>query len=306
MLKKIAFTLLHAAGLTLLAAWWNRKRVIFLCYHGVTERATRSSLDPRGLHIRHHRFAAQLDHLQKRYHVISLSAYLEAVRAGRPLPDYSVVLTFDDGYRNFLTAAAPHLAQRGLPATVFIITNNASEAGDPNADGRWSPKDDLSYLSWAEVQSLARGSGFEFGSHTCSHSRLLTLAPEDTERELRDSYSTLMSHLPQRAPALSYPKGEHSPLLVKQARAIGYACAVTTDRGANTFDSDLFALGRTLIGDDDDEAAFAVRLSGLRRGLVRLGSILLPPVFQKRGGAHQSVPQHAAHVEDANEYVGSD
>ena len=42
---------------------------------------------------------------------------------------YSVVLTFDDGFRNFLTVAAPILAERKIPATVFLITDKASEEG---------------------------------------------------------------------------------------------------------------------------------------------------------------------------------
>jgi hypothetical protein len=66
-------------------------------------------------------------------------------------------------------------------------------------------------------------------------------------------------------PELSYPKGEWSELFADACR-VGYACAVTTDRGSNEMDHDVFTLGRTLIGDNDDEAAFAVavRVSGRR------------------------------------------
>ena len=79
-MKKIFFTLLHKLQLTRLAAWCNRKRVIILCYHGVTERASRHPDDPSGLHIRADRFEAQLDYLRRHYRVISLAKFLEARR----------------------------------------------------------------------------------------------------------------------------------------------------------------------------------------------------------------------------------
>src|ERR1044072_194820 len=73
-------------------------------------------------------FAAHLDYLQRRCRVILLAEYLAARREGRRLPDRSVVLTFDDGTRNFLTVVAPLLVQRGLSATALLITHSARGA----------------------------------------------------------------------------------------------------------------------------------------------------------------------------------
>jgi peptidoglycan/xylan/chitin deacetylase (PgdA/CDA1 family) len=276
-MKRVIFTLLHGAGVTRFAAWWNRKRVIILCYHGVTERGTRGPTDPHGIHVPRPLFESQLDYLHRRYHVVSLRDYLAASREGRKLPDYSVVLTFDDGFRNFLTAAAPSLARRGMAASLFIITNNIAEGGDPGHDRAWTPGDDRTYLSWGEVRALAGEQGIEVGSHTCSHSRLPILSPEEMGRELRDSYAAVIEHMGGTPPALSYPKGEYSAVLSRLARATGYACAVTVDGGANDpARTDPFALGRTLIGDKDERAAFAVRVSGVRDWLVRLGSVFSP------------------------------
>lgn len=289
-MKKLAFALLYAAGLTRFAAWWNRKRVIFLCYHGVTERSSRGPHDPHGIHVRHHRFEAHLEYLRRHYHVIPLREYLTARREGRPLPPYSVVLTFDDGFRNFLTAAAPRLAARGIPASVFIITDNTAGERETVFDRRWAPADDLTYLSWTEVRALESEQHIEIGSHTCSHPRLLTLSPEETERELRDSYAAIVTHMGNREAALSYPKGEYSALLARQARAAGYACAVTVDGGANDSGTDLFALGRTLIGDDDDRASFAVRVSGLRNWLAELRVVFSRVAVSKRGERLETVP----------------
>ena len=269
-MKKILFTVLYRFGVTRLAAWWHRKRVTILCYHGVTEQPANTSQDPKGLHVNHLRFAAHLDFLQRNYNVVSLSDYLLAHNEGRSLRPYSVVLTFDDGFRNFLTVAAPLLAGRKLPATVFLITDNASQEDGGERLSTWTPEDDRRYLSWSEARKLKEAYGFEFGSHTCSHSRLLGLSAVDTDRELLHSFNQLVTHLGVEQPTLSYPKGEYSDILAEDARKLGYACAVTTDRGGNELEHDLFTLGRALIGNNDDQASFAVRVSGLRWWLVRM------------------------------------
>lgn len=268
-MKKILFALLYRLGVTKFAAWWNRNRVVFLCYHGVTEQPRRSSDDPKGLHVNHLRFAAQLDFLQRHYNVVSLQDYWIAHNGGQQLGHYSVVLTFDDGFRNFLTVAAPLLSARKLPAIVFLITDKAGEENGYRSPS-WTPDDDRRYLSWSEARNLKENHGFEFGSHTCSHSRLLGLSAADTERELLHSFNDLVNNLAVNRPTLSYPKGEYSSLLAADAQELGYACALTTDRGTNEMDHDLFTLGRTLIGDNDDEASFAVRVSGLRWWLVKM------------------------------------
>ncbi len=274
-MKKFLFALLHSVGLTTFVAWWYRKRVVFLCYHGVTRRPTRSPEDPKGLHVNAHRFAMHLDFLQRHYRIIPLRQYIEAHLGGRSLPDYSLVLTFDDGFRNFLTVAAPMLAARNLPAMVFLITDRAGAESSNHLPSSWTSEDDSRYLSWTEARILGQRQDIQFGSHTCSHSGLLTLSTEDTDRELLHSYNDLVRNLTVDMPTLSYPKGQFSTLLASEASKVGYACAVTTDRGPNEINHDLYTLGRTLIGDNDDEESFAVRVSGLRWWLAKsLGFVL--------------------------------
>ncbi len=273
-MKKLLFALLYYSGATKFAAWWNRSRIIFLCYHGVTKSSTPLQHDPKGLHVNHERFAKQLAYLRKRYNIVPLDEYLAAAAAHRKLPNYSLVVTFDDGFRNFLTAAAPLLAENNIPATVFLITDHTGSQNGDRRSTEWAPEDDLRYLSWNEARELSDKYDVEFGSHTCSHSRLLTLSPIETERELLDSFKDLVANLNLTRPSLSYPKGEYSEMLAADARKLGYACAVTTDRGINEPNHDRFTLGRTLIGNHDDEASFAVRVSGLRWWMVCVASAL--------------------------------
>jgi len=280
-MKRLVFALLWRSGAVRLAAWLNRARVVILCYHGVTGRDARAAFDPDGLHVRRERFERQLDYLRRRYRVVSLSEYLSARREGRRLPPYTAVVTFDDGYRNFLTLAAPRLAERRIPASVFLITDRVRDDATDASPREWAEADDESYLSWSEVDGLRREHGFEFGSHTCSHPKLTTLTSDEAERELRESRDLLSSRLGSPSVPFAYPYGDYSDSIAERARALGYDCALTTDDGPNDARVDAFKLRRTLVGDDDDEASFAARVSGLAGWLRGRASYHAPAAGQQ-------------------------
>ena len=276
-MKRTFFSLLHKLGVTRLAAWCNRKRIVVLCFHGVTERLERNKNDHFGLHIRANRFEAQLNYLESHYKVISLAEFLKRVADNIPCPEYSVVLTFDDGYRNFLTAALPRLTARGMPVSVFLITERMQTQSYGRTE-QWSESDDETYLSWDEVRTLHK-QGVEIGSHTCSHQKLSELTTAEAKHELSLSHETLAKHLSQDRFSLAYPYGSYSETVIDTTRQLGYRCALTTDAGTNSGRSDLFLLRRNLIGDDDDEALFAARVSGLS---ALIGGAVMPWRRHKR------------------------
>ncbi len=76
-------------------------------------------------------FVAHLDHLARCYEVWSFDDALALLAGERPAPERDVaVVTFDDGYRDVLENAAPLLAARGMPATIFV-TSGVTETGTP-------------------------------------------------------------------------------------------------------------------------------------------------------------------------------
>ena len=60
--------------------------------------------------------------LSRRYRFISLAGAVEMLQGHKPVQPYSMVLTFDDGYRNNLTHALPILRYYNVPATFFVPT----------------------------------------------------------------------------------------------------------------------------------------------------------------------------------------
>ncbi len=259
-MKRFLFALLYATRVLSLVSWLNRRRVTILCYHSVLGSDEPQAHDPYKQHIPLGLFLDHLGYLQDNYRVISLNEFVKARRDHRPLPDYSVVLTFDDGFEDFFTVAAGHLAERNLPATVFVITDRADGSLPPNGE---------SFLSWQEVQKLA-ASDTHVGSHTCSHPALLNLSFDEVRRELADSRRAIQDHISAADVPLSYPYGQTSSEISKLAQSLGYSCGINGALGPNGNDPDLFALSRTVIASDDDVATFAARVSGLTWWVSRL------------------------------------
>jgi peptidoglycan/xylan/chitin deacetylase (PgdA/CDA1 family) len=131
-----------------------------LAYHQVT--GADSPKDPAGLAMSAGQFAFQMRYLFSHgYRCLSLMEIL------RPLENKSLqrkrtfVLTFDDGYEDFLTQAYPILRRHGFTATVFLVTDRVGECSD------WQGEAGTPLLSWEQVKALHRD-GVSFGSHTCN------------------------------------------------------------------------------------------------------------------------------------------
>jgi peptidoglycan/xylan/chitin deacetylase (PgdA/CDA1 family) len=172
-------------------------------------------------------------------------------------------LTFDDGIRNVLTTAAPYLADKELPASLFVITDRVDARCGSTGSAEWSPADDAASLSWPETEELHRIFGFEIGSHSGSHADLAALSRDEAAHELRRSNDAIKDRLGAERLSLAYPYGRYSAGVMAQARDTGYRCGLTTSGGPNRATTDTFELRRTLIGDGDDEATFAARVAGV-------------------------------------------
>ena len=79
-------------------------------------------LDPSLLSATPEMFELQMQFLADEYHVLSLEDLLAHHRTRQPLPPRSVVVTFDDGYRDFHDLAWPILKKHGIPAILFVPT----------------------------------------------------------------------------------------------------------------------------------------------------------------------------------------
>jgi peptidoglycan/xylan/chitin deacetylase (PgdA/CDA1 family) len=99
-----------------------RNRLAVLTYHRVDEPGRRPDLNDGLISAHPADFAAQVGMLADEYRVVSMLDVLAAARGERPLPPSSVLVTFDDAYRDFADHAWPVLRRLGLPVTLFVPT----------------------------------------------------------------------------------------------------------------------------------------------------------------------------------------
>ncbi|MFZ2639449.1 MAG: polysaccharide deacetylase family protein [Verrucomicrobiia bacterium] len=193
------------------------------------------------------------------WEVVSLKAGLQMLGSENSDRRRIVVLTFDDGFRDFHTAAFPILRQHGFGATVFLPT--AFIGKEPV---RFKAHE---CLTWDEVRELQQA-GVEFGSHTVNHPELVHLAWEEVEKEVRDSKNEIEQHLGVRVTSFAYPYAfpranrDFASRLGRLLRETGYECCVTTDIGRAHGNTDRFAIPRLPANGSDDQALFKAKLDG--------------------------------------------
>jgi peptidoglycan/xylan/chitin deacetylase (PgdA/CDA1 family) len=120
-LKRIAKRALGASGLAELALRWRGGNPLILMYHGVTRTPPRGLRNCEGKHVGIDRFVQHLRLLKEHRRVLPLAELVGGVVTGADMRN-AVSITFDDGYENNVTEAAPTLVDLGLPATFFLAT----------------------------------------------------------------------------------------------------------------------------------------------------------------------------------------
>jgi peptidoglycan/xylan/chitin deacetylase (PgdA/CDA1 family) len=160
------------------------------------------------------------------------------------------VLTFDDGFEDFLSQAYPILHRYGFIATNFIVTDLVGKGSGYNDEM------DMPRITWEQIKALS-AEGFSFGSHTCSHSRLPDLDDEQIRHELIASRESLKAGLGQEVLYLAYPYGESNPEIRKIAMQAGYQAAF----GVKTGEPGRFNLWRTEINAKDSMRTFIFKLT---------------------------------------------
>jgi peptidoglycan/xylan/chitin deacetylase (PgdA/CDA1 family) len=135
-------------------------RIRVLAYHRVDELEADPDLDPGLISATPADFRAQMEALARAYNVISLDDFVAACRGERALPARAVLLTFDDGYRDFATHAWPILSALGLPAVLFVPTGFPDEPGP----GFWWDRLHAALLRTSRKRvALPGGGGIDLG-----------------------------------------------------------------------------------------------------------------------------------------------
>ena len=96
---------------------------VVLLYHRIVS----LSSDPLSLAVSPDHFAQQLEYIYRTCHPMRLLDLVDAVRQ-RSLPRRAVAITFDDGYSDNFEHAYPLLRSAGIPATIFVSSEQVDTA----------------------------------------------------------------------------------------------------------------------------------------------------------------------------------
>jgi peptidoglycan/xylan/chitin deacetylase (PgdA/CDA1 family) len=236
------------------------RRVPILMYHSISDEPEAGVRPYYRLTTHPRRFAEQMQWLNQRgYWGVSLELALAMLADGEADNWPLVVITFDDGYRDFYTEAWPVLQRHSFAATVFLPT---ALVGSQRKSFRGRE-----CLTWSEVRDL-HAQGVRFGSHTVSHPKLHELPWNRIEDELRFSRQSLEQELGEKIYSFAYPYAfpqedrRFTARFAALLRAQGYRSCVTTRIGRARMDEDLFSLRRLPVNSGDDEALFIAKLQG--------------------------------------------
>ncbi len=208
-----------------------------LMYHRVADEGPEALARYR---LSRDQFEAQLAYLRSAgYTSATLDEWRRAMQAKRPLPGRRVLLTFDDGYRDFLQNAWPLLKKYGFEATVFLPTDLIGRASEwDRAFGEPAP-----LMTWDEILQLDR-EGVQFGAHTVSHPLLTSLSPDALAAELLRSRAVLQEYLGERVVSVAYPFGDHDAVVCTVAATCGYVYGLTCEDRPCRLDDLLLMLPR--------------------------------------------------------------
>lgn len=190
------------------------------------------------------------------WNVVSLDQVMAAGKGGPALPDKSILLTFDDGYRSLYTRVFPLLQVYRYPAVAALV--GAWMEGPPNGNVRYGETDvpRSKFISWDEAREMQASGLVEFASHSYDLHRGIIANPQGNSigaaRTWRYDQSTLryeddsrhrarirgdldrarrqMASALGRAPrALVWPFGRFSAPALAEARAAGFTLALTLE-----------------------------------------------------------------------------
>jgi peptidoglycan/xylan/chitin deacetylase (PgdA/CDA1 family) len=229
---------------------------IILMYHSVAQDDEAGFIEPQN-RIAPRLFEQQMAFLAAERRVVPLAELVEAIERGESPSAGTVCITFDDGYRDNLTVAAPILDQYRLPATLFLATGYVERAENQWSDTlhrvidrslharmleashgerlrvldefRGSQKPPRLMLDWDEARRLVRRyPRFEIGGHTRDHLDL-TRHPGEAPAQIEGCAADLRRELGVEPRHFSYPYGRSCAASRRAVMHAGWRSAVVTD-----------------------------------------------------------------------------
>lgn len=163
----------------------------------------------------------------------------DVLDGARRLPPKAIVLTFDDGYRDFFTDAYPILKKYNVKATIYLI---AGFTGYKNN------------LTEEEIKAIAADGLVEIGAHTVHHTWLKGISLKSLADEVIESKKMLEELTGKQVVSFAYPYGSFDVPAIEAVHQAGFTSAVTTVPGIDQLQTHRYFLYRLRPGGRTGEA----------------------------------------------------
>ena len=205
-----------------------------LMYHYVRDASLATDREGWNLSVSPDNFRKQVAWLRDHnYNAITMRDADLILAGKKAMPERPVAITFDDGYRDFYTTAAPILRDAGFTATNYVPTRLL--------DG------DSAYMTWSQVQELD-AEGFEMAAHSQYHTDITTTTSNQARLEVFGSKADLESHLGHQVVDWAYPYGAVNVAAAALVREAGFWNGTTTQPGSWHEPGQLLYLTRVRMG----------------------------------------------------------
>lgn len=171
---------------------------------------------------------------------------LDALLAGDP--DGGVVVTFDDGYRDFHQAALPVLTDLNVPAILYLATGLVESEADA--------------LTWSQLREALDTGLVTIGSHTHGHTDLSRATEPEAESEMRRSKELIEDRLQIPCEHFAYPWAVGGSAADRVARRLFRTAALDAWRTNRAGRIDPYRLGRVPILKSDGRFFFRRKVHG--------------------------------------------
>ncbi|MCP4609840.1 MAG: polysaccharide deacetylase family protein [Planctomycetes bacterium] len=209
-------------------------KIPILTYHSIDDSGSVISTSPT-------KFQSQMKYLHdKHFNIISLNEMVKCISERQTVPPKSVVITFDDGFKNFYSTAYPVLKEYGFTATVFLVPGYCGRNNQWDGQPKEIPVMDL--LNWEEIREMADNS-IDFGAHTMNHADLSRLLAEQAREEIVKSKHAIQKYLKKDVQLFAYPYGRLTDE-VKDIIKNNFSAACSVQLDFANLKSDISALPR--------------------------------------------------------------
>lgn len=228
-----------------------------LMYHSI---GPMEPYDRLGLAVSQENFKRQMQFIKDNgFKVFSLFELIEKISYGQEIPERSLAITFDDGYKGVLMHGAPILQEYGYTAAIFVTTDWIQGKGNEGLKSEYWKK--WQFLNADDLKILEKN-GFDVQPHSNNFDNIKDMDKEAAFRNIHDSKKFIEANLQKPARVFSYPSGGVSQDCISVLKKLGFKAAVCSVSGYNDKKTDLFMLRRTEITGGDNLADFKLKMFG--------------------------------------------